>query len=89
MEVTVWRSTEEMNTYICDHFASCLVPLSVIGPLLLLLQDALACGAVLQRKLAEDLAEAVHTHVPHRVRRVAQEQQEGMEPGRDIETDGT
>lgn len=63
-----------MNTYICDHFASSLVPLSVIGPLLFLLQDALTCGPVLQRKFAEDLAEAMNAHVPHRVWRVAQEQ---------------
>lgn len=75
-------STGQMSTYICDHLASGLVPLSVVGPFLFLLQDALAGGTVLQRKLAQNLTEAVHTHVAHGVRRVAQEQQEGMEPGR-------
>ena len=63
-----------------DHLPARLVALAVVGALLLLLQHAVARGPVLQRKLAEDLAEAVHADLTHAVGRVAQEQQEGMEP---------
>lgn len=70
------------NTHICDHLSSGLVPLSVVGPLLFLLQDAFPRGPVLQGKLTEDLTEAVDADLPHSVRWMAQEQQEGMEPAR-------
>lgn len=69
-----------MDTHISDHFAPGLVPLPVVGPFLFLLHHPLTGGAILQRELAQDLAEAVHTHVPHGVWWVAQEKQEGMEP---------
>lgn len=68
------------RTHIGDHFASGLVALSVVGPLLLLLQHALPGGAVLQGKFAQDFAEAVNADVARRVDRVAQEQEEGVEP---------
>lgn len=64
-----------------DHLAARLVPLSVVGPLLFLLQDAVACGPVLQRELADDLAEASHADFPNAVGRMTQEQQERMKPG--------
>lgn len=34
------------TTYICYHFSPGLVPLSVVGPLLFLLQHALSCRAI-------------------------------------------
>lgn len=70
------------RTHIGDHFASGLVALPVVGPLLLLLQHALPGGAVLQGKFAQDFAEAVNADLARRVHRVAQEQEEGVEPGR-------
>lgn len=68
------------RTHIGDHFASGLVALSVVGPLLLLLEHALPGGAVLQGKFAQDFAEAVNADLARRVNRVAQEQEEGVEP---------
>lgn len=68
-------------THVRDHLPPGLVPLAVIGPLLLLLQHAVARGAVLQGELAHDLAEPVDANLPYAIGRVAQEQQEGMEPG--------
>lgn len=68
------------RTHISDHFAPGLVPLPVVSSLLFLLQHSLPGGAVLQRKLAKDLTEAVDADLPHCVCWVAQEQQKGMEP---------
>lgn len=68
-------------THVRDHLPPGLVPLAVIGPLLLLLQHAVARGAVLQGELAHDLAEPVDANLPYAIGGVAQEQQEGMEPG--------
>lgn len=68
-------------THVRDHLPPGLVPLAVIGPLLLLLQHAVARGSVLQGELAHDLAEPVDANLPYAIGRVAQEQQEGMEPG--------
>lgn len=61
------------RTYIGDHFPSGLVPLSVVGPLLFLLEHALSGRAVLQGKFAQDFAEAVNADLARRVHRVAQE----------------
>lgn len=68
------------RTHVGDHFASGLVALPVVGPLLLLLQHALPGGAVLQGKFAQDFAEAVNADLARRVDRVSQEQEEGVEP---------
>lgn len=68
------------RTYICDHFPSGLVALSVVGPLQFLLQHALSGRAVLQGKFAQDFAEAVNADLARRVNRVAQEQEKGVEP---------
>lgn len=68
------------RTYICDHFPSGLVPLSVVGPLQFLLEHALPGRTVLQGKLAQDFAEAVNADLARRVHRVAQEQEKGVEP---------
>lgn len=68
------------RTYICDHFPSGLVPLSVVGPLQFLLEHALSGRAVLQGKFAQDFAEAVNADLARRVHRVAQEQEKGVEP---------
>lgn len=68
------------RTYVCDHFPSGLVPLSVVGPLQFLLEHALSGGAVLQGKFTQDFAEAVNADLARRVHRVAQEQEKGVEP---------
>lgn len=68
------------RTYICDHFPSGLVPLSVVGPLQFLLEHALSGRAILQGKFTQDFAEAVNGDLAHRIHRVAQEQEEGVEP---------
>ena len=49
-----------------DHFAAGLVALPVVGPLLLLLQQAIPHGFVLERKLADKLAKLFH-FVLHRL----------------------
>lgn len=69
------------RTHVSDHFAPGLVPLPVVGSLLFLLQHSLPGGAILQRKLAKDLTEAVDADLLYCVCWVAQEQQKGMEPG--------
>lgn len=53
----------------------------MVGPFLFLLQHSLAGGAVLQGKLADDLAELVNVHLSDRVERMAHEQEKCMEPG--------
>lgn len=68
------------RTHVCDHFPSGLVPLSVVGPLQFLLEHALPGGPVLQGEFAQDFAEAVNADLARRVHRVAQEQEEGVEP---------
>lgn len=68
------------KTHVCDHLAPGLVPLPVVGPLLFLLQHALSRRAILQGKLAQDLAEAMDADLAHRVHWMAQEQQERVEP---------
>lgn len=65
-----------------DHLSSGLVAFAVVCSFLLLLQHAVSGGPVLQRELAEDLAEPVDAHLPHPVGRVTEEQQERVEPGR-------
>lgn len=60
---------------VCDHFAAGLVSLSVIGSLLFGLKNSFTCGPVLQSKLTDDPAEAVHADVTNTVRRLTQEQQ--------------
>lgn len=75
-----WGLPAVRRTHVGDHFASGLVALSVVGPLLLLLQHALPGGAVLQGKFAQDFAEAVNADLARRVNRVSQEQEEGVEP---------
>lgn len=69
------------SVHIHDQLPPGLVALAVVGSLLLLLQDALAGGPVLQRKLAEDFAEPVDADLSHAVGGVTEVQQEGMEPG--------
>lgn len=68
------------STYICYHFPPGLVPLSVVGPLLFLLQHALPRCAILQGKLAQDFTEAMNADLADRVYRMAEEQQKGMKP---------
>lgn len=68
------------RTHVSDHFAPGLVSLPVVSSLLFLLQHSLPGGAILQRKLAKDLTEAVNADLLHCVCWVAQEQQKGMEP---------
>lgn len=68
------------RTHVCDHFPSGLVPLPVVGPLQFLLEHALPGGPVLQGEFAQDFAEAVNADLARRVHRVAQEQEEGVEP---------
>lgn len=65
-----------------DHLPSGLVAFAVVGSFLLLLQDTVSGGPVLQRKLAEDFTEPVDADVSHAVGRMAEVQQEGVEPGR-------
>lgn len=74
-------SRRAVSTYICDHLPSGLVPLSVVCPLLFLLQDTLSRGAVLKGKLTENLTEAMDANLTHSIGRLAQEKQEGMESG--------
>lgn len=68
------------RTHISNHFAPGLVPLSVVSSFLFLLQHSLPGGAILQRKFAKDLTEAVDADFPHCICWVTQEQQKGMEP---------
>lgn len=65
-----------------DHLSSGLVAFAMVGTFLLLLQHAVSGGSVLQRKLTEDFTEPVDADLSHAVGRMAEEQQEGMEPGR-------
>lgn len=60
---------------VCDHFAACLVSLSVIGSFLFVLKNALTCGPVLQGKFTDDPTETIYTDIPSAVRRLTQEQQ--------------
>lgn len=66
--------------HLSNHPAPCLVPLPTGCPLLLLLQDTLSAGMVLQGKLPQKPAEACNPHVLCRVCVVAQEQEKGVEP---------
>lgn len=66
--------------YLGDEPPPGLVALPVGGALLLLLQDALPAGAVLQGELPQQLADGHHLHVPHGADRVPQVQQEGVKP---------
>lgn len=78
-----WKSVHAgrlKTTYICYHFPPGLVPLSVVGPLLFLLQHALPRRAILQSEFAQYLAEAMYADITHRVHGMAQEQQKSMEP---------
>lgn len=68
------------NTYICYHFSPGLVPLSVVGPLLFLLQHALSRCAILQGKLAQDFAKAMNADLTHRIYWMAEEQEKGVKP---------
>lgn len=68
------------NPYICYHFSPGFVSLSVVGPLLFLLQHALSCRTVLKGKLTQDLAEAMYADLSHRIDRMPQEQQKGVKP---------
>lgn len=70
------------TTYICYHFPPGLVPLSVVGPLLFLLQHALSCCAILQGKFTQDPTKAMNADLTYCVYRMAQEQQKGMKPTR-------
>lgn len=72
------------TTYICYHFSPGLVPLSVVGPLLFLLQHTLSRCAVLQGKFTQDLAKAMNADFTYCVYRMAQEQQKSMKPA-DVE----
>lgn len=74
-------SAAHWSVDIRDHLSPGLVAFAVVGPLLFLLQHAVPGGSVLQSKLAEDLAESVDADVPDAVGRMAEEQQERMEPG--------
>ena len=76
--VHMWLKT----TYICYHFPPGLVPLSVVGPLLFLLQHTFSCCAILQGKLAQDFAKAMNADLTYRIYWMAQEQQEGMKPAK-------
>lgn len=68
------------STYICYHFPPGLVSLSVVGPLLFLLQHALSRCAILQGKLAQDFTEAMNADLADGVYRMAEEQQKRMKP---------
>ena len=46
-----------------DHLATRLLPLPLVGLLLQHVQDLVACGAVLQGKLTDHLAELVDAHL--------------------------
>lgn len=70
------------SVHVHDQLPPGLVALAMIGSLLFLLQDALASGSVLQRKLTEDFTEPVDADLSHAVGRVTEVQQEGMKPGR-------
>lgn len=67
--------------YLGDHLAAGLGSFSVSGSFPFQGEDSLSGGAVLQRELADDPTEAGDFNVPHRGRRLTQEQQEGVEPG--------
>lgn len=73
-------ATGRASPYLSDEPSPGLVALAVGGPFLLLLQDTLPAGAVLQGELPQQLADGCHLHVPRRARRVPQVQQEGAKP---------
>ena len=68
------------TAHLRDHLAAGLPPLSLVRLLLALLQHAFARRAILERELRDELTEGVHAHVLRREARVAQEQQELVEP---------
>lgn len=67
--------------HLCDHASPGLVTLTVRGPLLLLLQHPFPASAVLKCKLAQCVAKLHDAHLTGCLCRVAQVEQEGMEPG--------
>lgn len=69
-----------MSPYLGDEPSPGLAALAVGGAFLLLLQDALPAGAVLQRELPQQFADGRHLHIPRRARWVPQVQQEGVKP---------
>lgn len=76
----MWMCDAHGRVHVHDHLPAGLVAFSVVGPFLLLLQHAVPGRAVLQGKLAEDLAEPVHADLSHAVGRMPEEQQERVEP---------
>lgn len=72
-------NTNSDLTYICNHFASGLVSLSVIGSFLLLLKHPLPGGSIFESELADNLTELVDVHVSDCMRGMSHEEQKGME----------
>ena len=66
--------------YLCDHLAPGLGALAVGSSLASLGEQAVSGGPVLQTELTQDPTEPGDGHVTHTVGRLAQEQQEGVEP---------
>lgn len=69
-----------MSLYLGDEPSPGLVALTVGSPFLLLLQDTLPAGAVLQGELPQQLADGRHLHIPRCACWVPQVQQEGVKP---------
>ena len=70
-------------TYIYNHFATCLLPLSLVLLLLALLEHFVPGRTVLQRKLRQCLAEMANLHFFGSRGSVAQEEEELVEPVHD------
>ena len=66
--------------YLCDHHPPGLGALPVGRSLASLGEQAFPRGPVLQAELTQDPTEPGDGHITHTVRRLAQEQQEGVEP---------
>ena len=67
-------------TYLHDHLATSLPSLSLVRLLLALLQHTLTCRAILERELRDEFTECVDSDVLGREARVAEEEQELVEP---------
>jgi len=81
-------ATGRASLHLSDEPSPGLVALAVRGPFLLLLQDTLPAGAVLQGELLQQLADGRHLHVPRCTRRVPQVEQKGVKPAETSVTAG-
>lgn len=83
------RSKRVRETYVGDHLPSGLISLSVIGPLLFLLQNPFPGRAILECKFADDPAELVDVHLSNCIGGMAHKEQKGVKSAGKNNSDGS